>query len=159
MPLLLILLFIVVPIAELAVIIQVGGLIGLWPTLAILVADSLLGSWLMRSQGRLAWRRFNVALQEARAPAREVADGALIIFGGALLLTPGFLTDILGILLLAPPTRALFRRVLVREVARRMAASVTTFAVRPPGPAARKRDFDVDGTASDVDSEPGRLPP
>ena len=159
MPILLVALFIVVPIAELAVIIQVGQAIGVWWTIGILVADSLLGSWLMRSQGRLAWRRFNVALQEGRAPAREVADGALIIFGGALLLTPGFLTDILGILLLAPPTRALFRRVLVREVARRMAASVTTFAVRPPGPAGRKRDFDVDGTASDVDSEPGRLPP
>ena len=117
MRLLLILLFIVVPIAELAVIIQVGGLIGVWPTIAILIADSVLGSVLMRSQGRVSWRRFNLAVQEGRPPAREVADGALIIFGGALLLTPGFLTDILGIALLLPPTRAIVRRLLVRTVA------------------------------------------
>src|SRR5687768_14490985 len=103
----LVLLFIVVPIAELAVIIQVGQEIGLPWTLAILVADSILGSVLMRSQGRAAWRRFNDATGAGRVPAREVLDGALIVFGGALLLTPGFLTDILGLILLIPPTRAL----------------------------------------------------
>jgi UPF0716 protein FxsA len=151
---LLVLLFIVVPIAELAVIIQVGGWIGVWPTIAILIADSLLGSFLMRSQGRVAWRRFNLAVQEGRPPAREVADGALIIFGGALLLTPGFLTDILGILLLLPPTRAIVRRTLVRTVARRMAASVTSFSVRAGGaPGADPQNYDVDGTATDVDQE------
>ena len=105
----LLLLFIVVPIAELAVIIQVGEQIGVWWTIAILIADSILGSLLMRSQGRIAWRRFNEALQAARPPAREVLDGVLVIFGGALLLTPGFLTDIFGLVLLIPPTRALVR--------------------------------------------------
>ena len=161
MPLLLVVLFILVPIAELAVIIQVGGWIGLWPTLAILVADSLLGAYLMRTQGRAAWRRFNLAVQEARPPAREVADGALIIFGGALLLTPGFITDILGILLLLPPTRAIVRRVLTRYVGRRMLASATAFTVsggggRMPagGPGARPRpEADVEGTASEVPQE------
>ena len=88
-PLLLVLIFIVVPIAELALIIQVGQQIGVWWTIAILIADSILGSLLMRSQGRAAWRRFNVALQAGRPPAREVLDGVLVIFGGALLLTPG----------------------------------------------------------------------
>ena len=102
----LIVLFIVVPIVELAVIIQVGQAIGLWPTLAILVADSILGSVLMRSQGRAAWRRFNDTLAAGRPPAREVLDGVLIIFGGALLLTPGFVTDIAGLIFLVPPTRA-----------------------------------------------------
>jgi UPF0716 protein FxsA len=97
---LLILLFIVVPIAELYVIIQVGQEIGVLPTIAILIADSILGSMLLRSQGRGAWRRFNEALQEGRPPAREVLDGALIIFGGAFLLTPGFLTDVVGLFLL-----------------------------------------------------------
>src|ERR687894_1962063 len=105
----LLLLFIVVPIAELAVLIQVGQEIGVLWTVAILVADSILGSLLMRSQGRAAWRRFNAALQAGRPPAREVLDGVLIVFGGALLLTPGFLTDILGLVLLIPPTRALVR--------------------------------------------------
>src|SRR3954454_2667338 len=92
----LIVLFIVVPIAELAVLIQIGELIGVWWTIALLVADAILGSLLARSQGRAVWRRFNEALRAGRAPAREVMDGALVVFGGALLLTPGFLSDILG---------------------------------------------------------------
>src|ERR671927_29684 len=119
MPLLLVILFIVVPIAELYVIIQVGEAIGVLPTIALLIVDSLLGSALMRSQGRAAWRRFNLALGEGRIPHREVLDGALVIFGGALLLTPGFLTDILGAVLLVPPTRAVVRRVLSRRLGRR----------------------------------------
>ena len=95
LPLLLII-FVLVPIAELAVIIQVGQEIGVWWTIAILIADSILGAMLMRSQGRIAWRRFNEALQAGRPPAREVLDGVLVIFGGAFLLTPGFITDIFG---------------------------------------------------------------
>jgi UPF0716 protein FxsA len=137
----LIVLFIAVPIIELAVIIQVGQLIGLWPTLAILVADSILGSVLMRSQGRAAWRGFNAALASGRPPAREVLDGVLVIFGGALLLTPGFATDIFGLLLLFPPTRAVARRLLVRRFAGRMVASATAGVFgrgRPPrGPGGR----------------------
>src|SRR5690349_9876175 len=106
MPLLLVALFILVPIAELAVIIQVGQAIGVWWTIALLDVDSVIGSLLMRSQGRLAWRRFNESVGAGRIPAREVADGVLVIFGGALLLTPGFLSDIFGLLFLLPPTRA-----------------------------------------------------
>src|SRR6185312_6942923 len=97
MPLFLVVLFIVVPIAELYVIIQVGQWIGIWPTLALLLADALLGSFLLKHQGRTAWRRFNEALAQRRFPGKEVADGALIIVGGTLLLTPGFLTDIVGL--------------------------------------------------------------
>jgi UPF0716 protein FxsA len=147
----LLLLFIVVPIAELAVIIQVGGWIGLWPTLAILVADSVLGSLLMRSQGRAAWRRFGEATRAGRPPAREVLDGVLVILGGALLLTPGFLTDILGLALLAPPTRAVLRGLLVRRLARRMVIAMTRpgQGPRPPG--------DVEGSACVVRPERDRL--
>ena len=76
MPLLLVALFIIVPIAELAVIIQVGEAIGVWWTIGLLIADSILGSWLMRHQGRLAWRRFNETVAAGRVPAREVLDGA-----------------------------------------------------------------------------------
>jgi UPF0716 protein FxsA len=119
MPLLLILLFIVVPIAELYVIIKVGEAIGALPTIAILLVDSVVGSWLLRSQGRVAWRRFNAALSEGRVPAREVLDGALVIFGGAFLITPGFITDVIGVFLLLPPTRAVVRRMLVRVFSRR----------------------------------------
>ena len=148
MPLLLVVLFIVVPIAELAVLIQIGQLIGVWWTIALLVADAILGSLLARSQGRLAWRRFNEALQAGRMPAREVMDGALVLFGGALLLTPGFLSDILGLLLLLPPTRALVRAVLVRRFAGRMVASMSGPRVGGPGSPPRQA-YDVEGTAVD----------
>lgn len=152
MPLLaLVVLFIGLPIAELFVIIRVGEAIGLLPTLAILIADSVLGSLLLRSQGRAAWRRFNEALAAARPPAREVMDGALVIFGGALLITPGFLTDILGLVLLLPPTRAVVRRVLVRHFTSRVVLGVAGMgggrADRRRGP----RGYDVEGTAVDVD--------
>ena len=113
MPLLLVLLFIVVPLAELYVLWQVGSLIGILPTIALLLLDSILGTVLVKSQGRHAWRRFNEATQAGRIPAREVADGALIVLGGAFLLTPGFLSDIIGFLLLIPPTRALFRKTVI----------------------------------------------
>jgi UPF0716 protein FxsA len=141
----LVLLFIVVPIVEIYVIIQVGQAIGALWTIALLVADSILGSVLMRTQGRAAWRRFNQAIAAGRVPAREVLDGVLVIFGGALLLTPGFVTDVFGLAFLLPPTRALIRRLLVRRFAGRM---------RMSGPPARGPGFDVDGTASEVDPRP-----
>ncbi|HEU4980408.1 MAG TPA: FxsA family protein, partial [Solirubrobacterales bacterium] len=121
-------------IAELYVIIQVGGAIGVLPTLAILVADAILGAFLLRQQGRAAWVRFNRALAENRLPHREVFDGVLIIFGGALLMTPGFITDIFGLVLLIPPTRALVRAFTMRMVRGRMAAGgrVAYFGYGPP---------------------------
>jgi UPF0716 protein FxsA len=152
---LLVLVFIVVPIAELALIIQVGQEIGVLPTVAILILDSILGSLLMRSQGRLAWRRLNEAMQAGRPPAREVLDGALILFGGALLLTPGFITDILGMTLLVPPTRAVVRRVLARRLLQRMTVSMTSATMR--GRPVRRPDADYEGTAVDVDP-PRELP-
>lgn len=113
------LLFVGMPILEIYVIIQVGQEIGAGWTIALLVVDSLIGAFLMRSQGRLVWRRFVAALEEGRPPAREVLDGALVIVGGALGLAPGFVTDALGLALIAPPTRAIVRRALVRRLARR----------------------------------------
>jgi UPF0716 protein FxsA len=147
-PLLLVALFVLVPIAELAIIIQVGQLLGFWWTLALLIGDSVLGSMLMRSQGRAAWRRFTGAVQAARPPAREVADGVLIIFGGALLLTPGFISDFFGLLFLLPPTRALIRRLFLRQVMSRITVSLAGAPRRRGWPGG-----DVDGTAVDVDPE------
>jgi UPF0716 protein FxsA len=148
-PLLLVLIFIVVPIAELYVIIQVGQSIGALPTLAILIADSIVGAWLLRHQGRSAWRRFNAAVGEGRVPGREVLDGVMIIFGGAFLITPGFITDIIGILLLLPPTRAVFRRLLVRRFS---SSFVVSFAGGAAGRrAGARQDYDVDGTAVERD--------
>jgi UPF0716 protein FxsA len=146
MPLLLVLLFIVVPIAELAVLIQVGQLIGVWWTIALLLADAVIGSMLLRSQTRAAWRRFNEALGAGRIPHREVIDGVLVIFGGVLLLTPGFITDIFGLLFLFPLSRVLVRRLIVRRASLRMMRVAT-----PPSRDGRPRD--VDGTAVDIESD------
>lgn len=132
--LLLFFLFIVVPIAELYVLLQIGQQIGTLPTIALLILDSVLGASLMRSQGRAAWVRFSTALAEGRVPGREAIDGALVIFGGALLLTPGFLTDILGVILLIAPTRVLVRTLLLKRLTARVAAGAGAGA---PGGAAR----------------------
>jgi len=135
--LLLVILFILVPIAELYVIIKVGEAIGLLPTLALLIADAVLGSMLLRHQGRAAWIRFNRALAENRLPHKEVFDGVLIIMGGALLLTPGFLTDIFGLIFLIPPTRAMVRAFASRTVRRRMSVggvTIWTIGRRPRPP-------------------------
>ena len=137
------LLFLLVPLAELYVIYKVGDAIGIWWTLAILVADSVLGSVLFRSQGRAVWRKFNQILSQGRVPHREVIDGVLIVFGGAFLITPGFLTDIAGIVLLVPPTRAIVRRAIVKRLGRRVVAGGR------PG-------YDVEGTARDYDDIPRR---
>jgi UPF0716 protein FxsA len=112
MPLLLVVLFVVVPLLELVVIIQVGQVIGTPATIALLVADSVLGAWLLRREGRKAWQQFRAALEEVRWPGDEVTQGGLIIVGGTLLLTPGFVTDVVGFLLLLPPTRAAVSKVL-----------------------------------------------
>ena len=134
---LLVLLFVLVPIAEIYVIIQVGQEIGALWTVAILIVDSLIGARLLGWQGRRAWASFQTALAQGRIPHREVLDGALIILGGAFLLTPGFITDAVGILLLVPPTRAFFRRLLTRMMLRpsRLGwARVVTGTARDPRP-------------------------
>ena len=165
---LLILAFIVVPLVELFVIIEVGQLIGLLPTLALLLLASVLGAALVRSQGRAVWRRFNEALAAGRVPHREVFDGAMVIFGGALLLTPGFVTDVFGLLFLIPPSRAAIRRfasgLLVSRVGlggRVAHWGYTRYRGRgADGPPASGtgRGYDVEGSAREVGDEP-RLPP
>src|SRR4051794_21898896 len=159
LPILLVL-FVVVPLVELYAIIQVGQAIGALPTIGLLILDSIIGAALLRSQGRAAWRRFQAALAAGRPPAREVADGALVILGGALLLTPGFVTDVFGAILLIPPTRAVVRRVLARNAQHRI---VMGFARSAPGPGGGSdprsdRPSDVDGTAVDVEPRSRRLP-
>lgn len=104
--------FVIVPLVELAVILQVGQLIGPWWTIALLVVDSIVGAWLLRREGARAWRAFRDALGEGRWPGDEVTQGALVIVGGTLLLTPGFVTDGVGLLMLLPPTRAGLSRLL-----------------------------------------------
>jgi UPF0716 protein FxsA len=136
----LIALFVVVPFLELYVILEVvGPALGAPLTILLLAADSVIGALLFKSQGRSVWRRFNQALSEGRMPHREVVDGVLVIFGGAFLITPGFISDIFGVLLLLPPTRAVVRRLVVRRLGRRV------MVARPP------RNYDVEGSAREYD--------
>jgi UPF0716 protein FxsA len=130
------------PIAELFVAIKVAEAIGVLETIVLLIAGWPLGMWALRSQGAAAWRRMSAAIAENRPPGREVLDGVLVLLGGGLLIVPGFITDAIGIVLLLPPTRALMRRLLVRNLQSRIVIRAATFGRRP---------YDVDSTARDVD--------
>jgi UPF0716 protein FxsA len=112
--------FILVPILEIYVIIQVGQVIGAWWTILLLIADSIFGSWLVKHEGRRAWEALTTAIHSGRMPAKELADGALILVGGTLMISPGFVTDAVGILLILPFTRPLARQLLTRVVTRRL---------------------------------------
>ncbi|CAN5455141.1 hypothetical protein BH10ACT11_BH10ACT11_05040 [soil metagenome] len=172
------LLLIVFPIAELYVIIQVGEAIGLLPTLALLVVDGFVGAALARSQGRAVVARFQQAMNEGRVPAKEAFDGAMVAIGGALLLAPGFITDVFGVALLLPPSRAVIRGFAARS-AKKRGASVRFGGIGgmpgggsgrgpqqpPPGwrpgadPFGRRRtpDYDYEGTAQEVTDPPPEL--
>jgi UPF0716 protein FxsA len=147
---LLLALFIVVPIVEIWAIVEIGSLIGVLPTIALLVADAVLGSLLLRHQGRGAWRRFNEALAQRRFPGREVADGLLIAVGGTLLLTPGFVTDVFGAILLIPPTRAIVRALMRGYVTRRFVIVGMPGQGPGPGPEAARRGYDYESTAEEI---------
>jgi UPF0716 protein FxsA len=141
LPLLLLVLW---PVAELIVIIKVAEAIGVLLTLLLLLAGWPLGMWAIRAEGRGVLRRMAAAVNEGRVPGREVLDGALVLLGGTLLMIPGFITDVIGLLLLLPPARIPLRRLLARN----MRSSVVTQTVRFT---TRGRAYDVDSTASDVD--------
>jgi UPF0716 protein FxsA len=132
------------PIAELFVAIEVANAIGVLYTILLLIAGWPIGTWALRSQGRVVWRRFAIAVSERRPPAKEVIDGALVLVGGVLLITPGFITDALGLLMLLPPTRAAIRGLVVRNFRSRLMVRAVRFT--PAG-----RDYDVEATATDVD--------
>ena len=162
MGLILLFLFIALPIAEIYVIIQVGDAIGWVPTLLLLILDGFAGAALARSQGRAAWERFNLALTQGKVPARETFDGAMIMLGGALLLAPGFITDVVGFALLIPPTRAMLRAVVTRLARRRVAFgwAVPGPAPRPTGPrSAPSRGYDYEGTAHEVHEPAAEIEP
>lgn len=154
----LLLAFIAVPLIEIALFIQVGGLIGLWPTLLIVVVTAILGTTLVRSQGALAIRRLKSSFNDLRDPSEPLADGAMILFAGALLLTPGFFTDACGFALLMPWVR---KRIFI-EVKKRMKVEAVRYGTPgaqhrpPPG-----RGHVIDGNAEEVEitePDPDRRP-
>ncbi|SFH06518.1 UPF0716 protein FxsA [Palleronia marisminoris] len=154
----LLLAFIAVPLIEIALFIQVGGLIGLWPTLLIVVVTAILGTTLVRSQGALAIRRLKSSFNDLRDPSEPLADGAMILFAGALLLTPGFFTDACGFALLMPSVR----KRIFQEAKKRV--KVETVSYGNPGAqhrSAPRRGTVIDGNAEEVEvkePDPNRRP-
>ncbi len=139
-PLLLALLVLVaVPIVEIYVIVQVGHQIGLWWTVLALIAETVLGVWLVKREGRRAWRILVSQLNAGTAPTKAAADGAVILVGGLLLLTPGFVTDFLGFLCVIPFTRPLIRRALVSWIARRSSGALLTAGAEHTYPDSKRR--------------------
>ncbi len=159
---------VVVPLVEIYVLLQVGQVLGALPTIALLVAMSVLGGVLLKCEGARTWRALRAALQAGRLPAAEVADGALVVLGGALMLTPGFATDVVGLLCVLPGSRGVLRRMLTAVVARRLgvAGLAGVLAADRPGrrPGARRRPGPgadgtvVDGAVVDRDDGQGRRP-
>ena len=141
---LIVLFFILWPLAELFVLVKVAEAIGVLYAILLLLVSWPVGTWVLRSEGRAAWRRLSAAVAAGRAPGREVLDGALVLVGGLLLIIPGFISDVFGLIALLPPTRALLRRLLARNLQSRVVVGATRFTrARTP--------YDVDSTATDLD--------
>lgn len=156
---LILVLFLVVPIVELYVIVQVAGGIGVLETLGLLIVVSIVGAWLVKAQGVGLIRRVQGKLASGEMPGKELVDGALILFAGALMLTPGFVTDTVGLLLLLPPTRAIVRTFLMKRFSVMADAKVAGFGFGPGSGASGQgptvfgfgssQVFDVDGHETD----------
>ncbi len=142
--LVLLILLILWPVAEIYVAIQVGDVIGAAATILLLLASFPLGLWVLRSHGSRAWRRFSDAVAQRRAPGAAALDGALVVIAGVLLMIPGFITDVIALVMLLPPTRALMRRLVVGKLQNRFVVQAVRFGrgLRP---------YDVDSTARDID--------
>lgn len=129
-------LLLVVPVLEIAAIIAVGKVIGGWQTLVLLLVESALGAWLVRREGARAWKALSTALTTGQMPSRQLADAALVLVGGTLLLTPGFLTDIVGFFFILPFTRPIARTLLETVVAKKLLGGLFGGRVTSAGPGA-----------------------
>lgn len=151
--------FIAVPIIEIALFIQVGGVIGMWPTLAIVVLTAVLGTTMMRAQGALAMRDLQGSFNDLRDPTEPLAHGAMILVAGVLLLTPGFFTDALGLSLLIPQVR----RAVFAYVAARVRIQSVHYGHAGPHPQGPRRtpggDDIIDGDYHEVDEDAERVEP
>lgn len=149
--------FLAVPLIEIALFIQVGGWIGLWPTLLIVVVTAILGSFLVRSQGARELANLRGSFQDLRDPTEPLANGAMILFAGALLLTPGFFTDAVGFSLLLPPVRA----AVYRHLRSRVKTATFTMGQPTDGQTSRARpdmgprDRVIDGEFEDITQTDG----
>lgn len=145
----LLLAFIVVPLIEIALFIQVGGAIGLWPTLLIVVLTAMLGTWLVRAQGAVAMGELRGSFSQQRDPTEPLAHGAMILIAGVLLLTPGFFTDALGFALLTPP----FRRAAFKYLRKRVKVQSFGPGAGPQGPRRHDDPTTIEGEFEEVPPE------
>ena len=143
----LLLLFIAVPLLEIALFIQIGSLITLWPTLAIVVLTAMIGTYLVRQQGSQAINRLRQSFETLSDPSEPLAHGAMILISGALLLTPGFFTDTIGFLLLVPG----FRQLVIRELAKRIKVRSFSMGTGHPGQPPRARDDIIEGEFTETE--------
>lgn len=150
---LILLAFIAVPIIEITILIKVGSAIGVWPALGAVITTAMFGTWMLRIQGISTFRRAQTSLGQGRFPANEVFDGLCLVFAGALLLTPGFVTDALGLLLMAAPFRASLRRRLMAWLEIHGHVHMGGLA-EPPGSDADRGGVVIDGTYEEIDPEP-----
>ena len=141
--------FILIPMIEIGLFIKVGGLIGIGWTLAIVLATAIAGSWLVRMQGLRALGELRGSLNELRDPTEPIAHGAMILLAGALLLTPGFFTDAMGLLLLLPPVRA----AILRHMAKRVHVQSFTFGGQPAQPRHGPSEDVIEGEFTEIDPE------
>jgi UPF0716 protein FxsA len=163
------LLLLAMPVVELAVIVQVAEEVGVLETLALLVVVSVAGAWLLKQQGLATWRSLQATMARGEVPTKEATDGALIMLGGALLLTPGFVTDAFGIVLLLPPTRAIvksaFRKLFGWWAVRRAGGAGTVYSAtvtrvrRSPGPRPSGSSSPQSGRGHPAGPLPGEDPP
>lgn len=150
---------IAVPLIEIALFIEIGGWIGLWPTLGIVVVTAILGSWALRLQGLSTLARARQQVDRGVVPTRELFDGACLLLAGALLLTPGFFTDTVGALLFMQPVRDLLRKTLGRTIAARAEVHVHTAGQggqgprQGPGPGRGSGGPTIDGDYVDLDEQ------
>lgn len=149
------LLFLIVPLVEIALFIQIGGLIGLWPTLAIVVLTAILGTYLVRNQGLQALADVQRSFERLDNPSQPLAHGAMILFSGALLLTPGFFTDAVGFALLVPAVRRWVYRYAASRV--KVSQHMTTSFSQSQHPRSTDRDqgTTIEGKFEDIDLKPG----
>ncbi|MDP7546283.1 MAG: FxsA family protein [Alphaproteobacteria bacterium] len=136
--------FIAIPLIEIAVFIEVGGFIGLWWTLAVVVGTALGGTYMLRRQGLSTLHRAQLQMAEGRMPLREVFDGLCLLVAGALLLTPGFLTDLAGALLLLPAVRLFLGRLVARHIVANGQFHGQPFTAQGPGDSKHDDIIDVD---------------
>lgn len=144
----LLLVLVIGPIVELWFIIQVASVIGGWQTIALLLVEGLIGSWLIKRQGRSVVTKIDQRLRDHQLPTTELADGFLLLTAGVLMLAPGFIGDIVGFALLFPPTRAVARALLLKRFTARMGKGFTFVSASGFGPAVGRSDI-FDTTVSD----------